>query len=208
MSEIIDAVVKSAQLQQAVTVAKSARSALQELNLPTLDAEFEYWLASFNQAQHAPLYAAKVKIFGDQIWSWYDDSPEETTTRDGCKQATIAPRSLEDAVKMALRQFEKYQAIAAEAGEVKGVFIPRTIQIFDQFGTVIAMRLKNGQWIDEVTPSQWDELKAKAAACEREAATQIGWDNFSTADNLREEAEICRATLQISQAVASGRLVL
>ncbi len=155
------------------------------------------------------MFAAKVRIFGDQIWSWYDHSPEEATyTRIGDKEATIAPRALEDAVKMALQQFEKYKAIAKAKGEVKGVFIPKAIQIFDQFGNVIAMRLENGQWIDEVAPSQWADLEEKAATCESEAAKQAGWGNFSTAENLREAAKIHRATLQISQAVASGRLVL
>jgi hypothetical protein len=86
--------------------------------------------------------------------------------------------------------------------EYDGQFSPERILLLSCDGQVIQC-CEKGQWLQDFVPAtEWVGLLAKAAELESEASFEAGWDNFSTAENLRTSATSIRRKVAIARANA------
>jgi hypothetical protein len=86
--------------------------------------------------------------------------------------------------------------------EYDGQFTPERVLLLARDGTTVQC-FENGQWVRDFVPAaQWEAELARAAELSSEASFEAGWDNFGTAERLRERASVIRRNVAIAKANA------
>lgn len=173
---------------------------------------FDAELRALNGLRYdGPTIVSAARVVGWQVLPMYDDQPVDfaSFTVSASQTIWLAPQTLESARRrlqpQALLDFwygqEGYRH-PEDPDEWPG-FGMRRLELLDNLGNVVAQAeiAFDGQvtWID-VAPMGEAEIAVTlqlAAKLEAEASEEARWDNFSSAESLREQAAGLRRSVSI-----------
>lgn len=207
----VDQCVAAATLKIAVDIEEIFCRLMGELRLP-------YDLTALKVAQQAyldtsPLYVKTIVICGELQRDMYDDHPGFAYFFSNATRPLAVPPycRLQQGMLLGLEAFkaaeiESENALDEDGEGFDGHFSPRYLLLLDQFNGVLqeywpadSYQDREG-WVAEPASAQdWEKLRQSVFYLRSNAAEEAGWDNFSTADDLRERARGIQRRLEISR---------
>lgn len=89
--------------------------------------------------------------------------------------------------------------------EYDGMFTATRILLQARDSSVVQC-LERGEWERDFPPAtEWDSMLKRATDLSHEASVEAGWDNFSTAENLRSRATDLRRAVAMARAQTTAR---
>jgi hypothetical protein len=151
------------------------------------------------------MLVSRIDIEGRMCRDMYDEHPGFAYFYVDAHRSVPVPKPLTLALAQATAELAWERICAADARtedfeEHDGQFNASRMVLRGRDGTVM-QSFENGHWVSEFNaPEDWDALLVRARELESEASIEAGWDNFSTAENLRHSATALRRRVTISQA--------
>jgi hypothetical protein len=148
-----------------------------------------------------------ITIEGSVLLELYDEQPWYGfySTQKSLGVDVPAPMTLTQAMDAALAAWQTVCGHDADGrhGEDEkyhGRFSASRIVLLDTSGDVV-QQYDGKSWVTEFAPAeQWPELLARATSLDEEASMESGSDNFSTAQQLRDEAKQLRTQVTVARA--------
>jgi hypothetical protein len=151
------------------------------------------------------MLVSRIDIEGRMCRDMYDEHPGFAYFYVDAHRSVPVPKPLTLALAQANAELAWQRICGADSAradfeEHDGQFSPSRIVLRGRDGTVM-QSFENEHWVSEFDhPEEWDALLVRARELESEASIEAGWDNFSTAENLRHSATTLRRRVTISQA--------
>jgi hypothetical protein len=152
------------------------------------------------------MLVSRIDIEGRMCRDMYDEHPGFAYFYVDSHRSVPVRKPLTLALAQATAELAWQRLSADESADTEdfeehdGDFSPNRIVLRGRDGTVM-QSFENGHWVSEFdAPEEWAALLTQARELESEASIEAGWDNFSTAENLRHRATALRRRVTISQA--------
>jgi hypothetical protein len=147
----------------------------------------------------------RIVIEGRVCRDMYDEHPGFAYFYvDSCRH--VAMPEMLSLTQAQAKAEEAWKQFAADENEVEdfeeydGQFTPSRVVLQASDGSVLQC-FENGRWAAEFdAPDTWDTLLATAKAKQSEASFEAGWDNFGTAETLRNAATALRRRVSMAMA--------
>ena len=187
----------------------SSQQSTQTSNLDRLTASAEV-PARNRMETEAVLFVSQIQIHGIVCRDMYDHAPGYAYFySSGIRNIPVPPYcSLSTAMKLAEEAYTDAMKDIADSDddEYDGQFTPGFVVLVDQHANAVQQYSPDKGWITRFVPAEeWPTLLQRAAALSREAGIEAGWDNHSTAESLRQQADSLRRDVAIAQ--AQSRLI-
>lgn len=153
-----------------------------------------------------------IVIEGREYADMYDHAPGVAYfTRDARIQTRAETYSSLDAVKAQAEDWFDELAnhafvMLSKDQEYDGMFSPSRAKLVNREGRAIA--LFNGRdWFGQhIEPGDWAKTRTEIKQLQSEASFEAGWDNFGTAQSLREKAHLLAMQLEVSEAAMAHEI--
>lgn len=211
-SDYISLMTKAALLQLAALIEHSVMRARHALRMPHDDASLDE--ANQRLRYESPLFVKTIEIHGSVCRDMYDHAPGFAYFyTDGLRCFKAPPYCrLSQAMELSVQMLKQAKQEAREEADgdeqYDGKFSPQSIVLRDQFGHVVQeykwRKDADGQskhcWLHQLpTPDECHTMEKRASELASEAAVESGWDNFSTAEGLRNHAEALQRKVSVAR---------